>query len=183
MGISGSNAWHGLCCQHLRCVMHFKFSRGDFDFDIIHTQVFLQIGLSNSQTQRKVLPGTSYGTLSNISSFSSQECNLFMALINTNFKKNVFNDLIPGRCQNDKWSPQTSIAHNGVLKTNWGEKRRVLVHLFCSAMCGIQSAWEAWSLNSQHSLIQSKQKLIPELRLQILSPVTKLFPLKLAWNL
>lgn len=41
MGISGSNAWHGLCCQHLRCVMHFKFSRGDFDFDIIHTQVFL----------------------------------------------------------------------------------------------------------------------------------------------
>lgn len=41
LGISGSNAWHGLCCQHLRCVMHFKFSRDDFDFDIIHTQVFL----------------------------------------------------------------------------------------------------------------------------------------------
>lgn len=25
IGICGSNAWHGVCCQHLRCIMHFKF--------------------------------------------------------------------------------------------------------------------------------------------------------------
>lgn len=45
-----------------------------------------------------------------------------MALINTNPKKNVFNDHIPGRCQDDKWSPQTSIAHNDVLKTDREKK-------------------------------------------------------------
>lgn len=58
-----------------------------------------------------------------------------MALINTNFKKNVFNDRIPGRCQDDKWSPQTSIARNDILKTDRGKKNGGFSSISSAVQC------------------------------------------------